>query len=390
MMKKIVSRILLTLLSMGMLTLAFSSQATSLLTHVKIFQYEPEIVTEVIFPSDDSFVGKEAIINYSWVDTTDWNYGNSSRLIVSTTTVDGRDRRAFLKFSLSSLSSPEDIASVKLGLFKSDYYPPGWGGVENVEAREVADDSWTEENITWNNQVGYGSLLDTVYIVFGSSLWYFWNVTPFISDELAGDKVASLCLKAENEDGGYAHRWSSFWSKEYDDFDPHLLVTYKPKPLRMLTVKLSGGHDYLYMERVKIRVTALVTDSESMEPVSDADITIDIYDPDGNLWSSDNMTEKLAGTGIYEWQSDETIRQLMGNRQLRKGVYLVHVQAAYQRGPTATDILEFHIDPLPENPTQLHTILMFVLAGALVTTIIVWYIDHGRLTRNLQLGRTTS
>jgi len=190
-----------------------------------LLRIKPVTPTIVIYPSDDSFVGKEAIVGYDWFDTTDWNYGNSSGMTVSTTTVDGRDRRAFLKFSLSSISSAEDIVSVKLFLFKNSYYPPAWGGVGNVEAREVADDSWTEENITWNNQVAYGSLLDTVNIVFGSSQWYSWDVTPFILDELVGDKVASICLKAENEDQGNTYRWSSFCSKEYDDFDPYLLVT---------------------------------------------------------------------------------------------------------------------------------------------------------------------
>lgn len=170
--------------------------------------------------SDDSYVGKEALWNYVWVNTTDLNFGNGSSLVVSTTTVDGRDRRAFLKFSLSSLPSPENIVSAKLFLFKTGNYPPAWGGVGNVEAREVSDDSWIEENITWNNQPAYGGLLDTTYIVFRSSQWYSWDVTSYILDELAGDKVASVCLKAENEDGGYTYRWSSFRSKEYDGFDP--------------------------------------------------------------------------------------------------------------------------------------------------------------------------
>jgi hypothetical protein len=192
---------------------------------INLLRIKPVTPTIVIYPSDDSFVGKEAIVGYDWVNTTDWNYGNATSLVVSTTTVDGRDRRAFLKFSLSSISSPEDIVSVKLFLFKTGNYPPAWGGVGNVEARKVADDSWTEHSITWNNQIAYGSLLDTTHIVFLSSEWYSWDVTPFILDELAGDKVASICLKAENEDQGNTYRWSSFYSKEYDDFDPYLLVT---------------------------------------------------------------------------------------------------------------------------------------------------------------------
>ena len=47
--------------------------------------------------------------------------------------------------------------------------------------------------------------------------------------------------------------------------------------------KLSGELDYFWKERVKIRLSALVRDAETMEPVSDANVTIQIYDPDGNL-----------------------------------------------------------------------------------------------------------
>jgi len=109
----------------------------------------------------------------------------------------------------------------------------------------------------------------------------------------------------------------------------------------VLSIKLCGEHDYLFMENVKVRLAALVKDAATMEPVSDANVTIEIYDSDGVLWVSDMMVEKLAGTGIYEWESEAPIRQL----RLAKGVYLVHVQASCQGGPTASDILEFHVDP---------------------------------------------
>jgi len=150
---------------------------------------------------------------------------------------------------------------------------------------------------------------------------------------------------------------------------------------RVLMIKLSGEHDYLFMERVKIRVAALVTHTETMEPVSGANVTIDIYDPEGNLWISDNMTERLPGRGIYEWESTGTILQLMSARQLHKGVYLAQVQASHREGPIATDILEFHIDPPLEEPIQLHTVLLFVMVGALVTVISGWYLDRRRLAR---------
>ena len=155
-----------------------------------------------------------------------------------------------------------------------------------------------------------------------------------------------------------------------------ITVTY-----RVLSIKLSGEHDYLFMEKVKIRVAALVTDAETMEPVSNADVVIEIYDPDGELWVSANMVEKLPATGIYEWETTETIRQLMSHRRLSKGVYLAHVQASYGGGPTATDILEFHIDPPQEQPIELKTMLLVTMIGIIGIIASGWFIDHRRLSR---------
>lgn len=145
----------------------------------------------------------------------------------------------------------------------------------------------------------------------------------------------------------------------------------------------------MFKENAKIRVAALVTDAETMEPVSGGNVTIEIYDPEGNLWISDNMTEKLPGRGIYEWNSTKTVKELITRGPLSEGVYLVHVQASYEGGPVATDILEFHIDPLGEEPIQLQTILLLLMAAALMIVISMWYIDRRRLAgKHHQLERT--
>lgn len=309
-----------------------------------------------MYPSDDSFVDRERIAGPPgqgvWVNSSDWNYGNRTYLTVVTTKFDDRDRRTFLKFALSSLPSPEGIDSVKLFLFKNDRelsLPGSWiSAVGNVEAREVHNDSWTEMTVTWNNHPACDGLLDAVYVPLGGTKWYSWDVTPFILNELAGDKVASICLKAENEDQGDTYRYSYFWSKEHGSLKPHLLVAYESEPVpidgQAVSLKLSGEHDYLFEEDIKIRLTALVNNASTKEPVSDANVAVEIYYPNGTLWVSDVMVERLANTGIYEWESSDTIQTL----HLEKGVYLVRVHASYQGGPTAFDILQFHIDPRQE------------------------------------------
>jgi hypothetical protein len=111
-------------------------------------------------------------------------------------------------------------------------------------------------------------------------------------------------------------------------------------------VTMTGSLDYLFQEDVKVRLAAIVKDAGTMETISDALVTIEIYYPNGSLWVSDTMTEKLAGTGIYEWESTETINQM----NLEKGVYLAKAQASTGGSSPSTDILLFHIDPPAETP----------------------------------------
>ncbi len=143
------------------------------------------------------------------------------------------------------------------------------------------------------------------------------------------------------------------------------VFSHAPPALPSLSIKLSGEHDYLFMENVKVRLAALVKDAATMEPVSDANVTVEIYDPNGVLWVSDMMVERIADTGIYEWESEETIRQL----RLGKGVYLVHARASLPGGPTAADILQFHIDPPTEGTPSLSTLYVTAVIGILVVIV---------------------
>jgi hypothetical protein len=111
-------------------------------------------------------------------------------------------------------------------------------------------------------------------------------------------------------------------------------------------VTMTGSLDYLFQEDVKVRLAAIVKNAETMEMISDATVIIEIYYPNGSLWVSDTMTEKLTGTGIYEWESPETINQM----NLEKGVYLARTQGSTGGSSPSTDILLFHIDPPAETP----------------------------------------
>ena len=212
------------------------------------------------------------------------------------------------------------------------------------------------------------------------------GATVIIEHRLLEGTWSILTAATTDENSEYSHVWIPSKTGTYElkaswpgDVNTQpaesLIVTIDVIPPRVLSIKLSGEHDYLLMERVKIRLAALVRNAATMEPVSNANVTIRIYNPDGTLWLSDTMVEKLAGTGVYEWESEETIQQL----RLEKGVYLAHVNASSEGSLVASDIIEFHIDPPSEEPVQLHLILLSVLA----TAISVWYIQHRRLSKKL-------
>jgi len=150
--------------------------------------------------------------------------------------------------------------------------------------------------------------------------------------------------------------------------DAWSIVTPPPPPpvAPPLSVELSGEFDYFIYERIKVRLAALVKDAKTQNPVSGAIVLIEIYYPNGTLWISGRMYEKLVGTGIYEWESSDKIVAM----KLSKGVYLVHVKAFVASDPSASDMLLFHIDPPPENKSPLLTTMSYSVASAIVLSAI--------------------
>ena len=137
-----------------------------------------------------------------------------------------------------------------------------------------------------------------------------------------------------------------------------------------LSLTLYGSFDYGISEQAKVKVFANVRDPTAMEPISGANVTIQVYAPNDTLWVSASMIETSNGTGIYEWESPDTI----ANMNLQVGVYLAHV-AASSGSSSAFEIMPFHIDP-PATSTgtgtlqfYLATILPVVLAGILIALV---------------------
>lgn len=155
-----------------------------------------------IEPVDDSYVSDQ--------DNTA-NYGDLTHLNV------GRYYQywqyIYLKFDLlGEIPDGANITSARLYLFC--YYP--YGPAVVTTCSEVADDSWSELSIAWNNKPAPGAPLDTESVGIGSEDTppsYSWNVTSFIKNQFAGDKLVSLVLTPPNTIGESNSR--GFESKDW-------------------------------------------------------------------------------------------------------------------------------------------------------------------------------
>ncbi|GGB94662.1 hypothetical protein GCM10011325_22530 [Dyadobacter sediminis] len=115
----------------------------------------------------------------------DTNYGSADSLFVKS----GMNKaRAYIKFSLSGLGQ---VNSAKLRIYGSCncLYSSG------VIARGISDDSWTENEITWNNAptdvTGYSSHT----VVTDNPKYHDLDVTEFIQQQINGDGIATLLLE---------------------------------------------------------------------------------------------------------------------------------------------------------------------------------------------------
>jgi hypothetical protein len=128
-----------------------------------------------------------------------------------------------------------------------------------------------------------------------------------------------------------------------------------PGSNEQLSLTLLGGFDYGVAEPARVKVFAELRDPATMEPISGATVTIQIFDPNDTLWVSAGMIETMSGKGIYEWDSNDTV----ANMNLQPGVYLAQVTAS-SGGYSVSEIMLFHIDPATNSAAP--TTLPFYLA----------------------------
>ncbi len=255
------------------------------------------------------------------------NFGADQSLEVANERL-GVPARVFLRFDLSSL--PDNVAIRGVRLEAHAYKGYAFGGDGNVYTQFVADDSWAEDAITWDNapstddtNLGYWNLWydhtpsDKVGVNDDASL------IPVVQREYNGDGMLSLRLHSPGYD-------TSYRSREYSDASqrPKLVVGYVPTTSATLeptadawvdsTAANYGTDTSLYIWRNSDRVIYLKFDLSSL-PAGAQIITSTLsmtayqgyaYGGDGNVYvhlvPNDTWTEtNISGTNAPTPATDD-------------------------------------------------------------------------------------
>jgi hypothetical protein len=171
-------------------------------------------------------------------------------------------RRSYLKFDLSGLPPLARIDNAILHLFRS-----GDEGVPSIYSTE--NDNWTENKITWNNQPKDPQNLENDSGTLLLTDWIEWGITNYIASEFDGDKVLSVVVKFEQENGVYQH--ADFTSRE---------GTLNPRPWLEIYYSINT-----YSPDNGVTVTLTVTDPAArLENEYSSGVENIEYSFDGSTW----------------------------------------------------------------------------------------------------------
>ena len=147
------------------------------------------------------------------------NYGSNVELLCKT---DGNldfTRESYLRFDVSGLSGTVESAKLRLKVASAT------GSGDTHTAYAVADDSWTESGIKWNNKPSAGSAI-AVATAPEVDAWIELDVSAQVAAELAGDQNFSTVLVAA---GSQLVRYHSKEAASAEDH-PELAVTMMTAP----------------------------------------------------------------------------------------------------------------------------------------------------------------
>jgi Alginate lyase len=125
--------------------------------------------------------------------TADINYGAVALLEVKDSSSLDNDRHTFLKFDLRAVQDAS-VGSAVLKLYVAGL-PNGLNAPFKVFA--VANDTWAESAMTWNNQPAQGAQLAAG--TAAATGWINFDLTGYVNTQLASDKQVSLELLDDSQ-----------------------------------------------------------------------------------------------------------------------------------------------------------------------------------------------
>ncbi|MGI2294965.1 polysaccharide lyase family 8 super-sandwich domain-containing protein [Paenibacillus sp. GXUN7292] len=244
---------------------------------------DPEAITTVIV-SEDSFI--EGGKNAGNVNGVDKNY-----LGITNGSAEA-DRKAFLKFDLSDFEG--EIAKATLHVYGKTN--SGGQTVSDIAVFEVADDSWSELELNYNNAPAIGKQIDLITFS-GPEAWRQFDVTPFVNQKLADNQIVSVALKQVNynlysdirsrkNEGGLYAATLELWPKD------------TVAPVTKMYVNDSENINQSYTGAVKLRFEA--ADSADNGSIGWG-VNKTEYRINGGLWTEadDTASVTLTNAGLY-------------------------------------------------------------------------------------------
>jgi hypothetical protein len=146
------------------------------------------------------------------------NFGTATTLQTKNTTQAGNNRISFLKFSLASVAPDVTRAVLRIYGNRTTVIDANTTGV-----RSVANNSWTETGVTWNNKPAIGTFNEGHSFPLGTTPQYWeYDITDYVRAQRAAGTTLSVAL---NMDAVITDGPDTFNSREASTNKPQLVVT---------------------------------------------------------------------------------------------------------------------------------------------------------------------
>jgi len=230
-------------------------------------------------------------------------------------------RSVFLKFDLSTINGTVTSATLKLTVSMAANDKKK---LDRADFYAVSDDSWSESTICWDNAPARGVLLFSPHFqrltssMLKPDTTYYFDITQNVLDELAFDKVMSICAYDDSLNGTDLR----FHSKESfsDSSRPMLIIetgSTEVESRHQLPTNFTVSQNYPnpFNPQTMIR----------FELAAPANVTAEVYDLLGHRVKTLAAGRHAAGTHRVVWQGD-----LENGRSAAAGVYLARLQSNHQ------------------------------------------------------------